>query len=145
MKVVAQRVSSAKVHINGETHASIQKGILAYVCFENDDNEEVIKKFIDKILNFCFFKGDSHIMSANLKEIDGELMIISQFTLAAVTKKGNKPSLHKALGSKEANSLYNLLLKQLSNSSIKYKSGVFGGDMDVQSINRGPITFIFEI
>ena len=89
MQALAQRVSSAKILINAETHASINQGTLAYVCFEKDDNEEVIDRFISKITNFCIFKGDNNIMSSSLKEIDGDLMIVSQFTLAGVTDKGN--------------------------------------------------------
>ena len=75
MQALAQRVSSAKICINAKTHASIKEGILAYVCFEKDDEEEVVDKFISKIINFSFFKGDNNIMSASLKEIGGELMI----------------------------------------------------------------------
>ena len=145
MKAITQRVSSAKVCINNETCASIKKGILAYVCFEKDDNEAVIDKFINKILNYKFFEEDNSIMSASLKEIEGELMIISQFTLAAITKRGNKPSFHKVLDSERANTLYNLLLKRLSDFSIKHKTGIFGADMDVHSINKGPVTFLFDI
>ena len=145
MKVIAQRVSSAKVIINKETHASINKGILAYVCFEKGDKDEVIDKFIHKIGSFSIFRGENDEMSLNLKNVEGELLIISQFTLAAVTKKGNKPSFHRALDSKKANSLYNLLLKRLSDSAIRFQSGVFGADMDIQSINEGPVTFLFEI
>ncbi len=145
MKAITQRVSSAKVCINNEIYASIKKGILAYVCFEKDDNEAVIDKFINKILNYKFFEEDNSIMSASLKEIEGELMIISQFTLAAITKRGNKPSFHKVLDSERANTLYNLLLKRLSDFSIKHKTGIFGADMDVHSINKGPVTFLFDI
>ena len=145
MKVIAQRVSSAKVSINKETHALINKGILAYVCFEKGDKDEVIDKFIHKIGNFSIFRGENDEMSLNLKNVEGELLIISQFTLAAVTEKGNKPSFHRALDSKKANSLYNLLLKRLSDSAIRFQSGVFGADMDIQSINEGPVTFWFEI
>tara|TARA_B100000609_G_scaffold36369_1_gene27067 strand:- start:279 stop:716 length:438 start_codon:yes stop_codon:yes gene_type:complete len=145
LKAITQRVSSAKVCINNETYASIKKGILAYVCFEKDDNEAVIDKFINKILNYKFFEEDNSIMSASLKEIEGELMIISQFTLAAITKRGNKPSFHKVLDSERANTLYNLLLKRLSDFSVRHKSGIFGADMDVHSINKGPVTFLFDI
>jgi len=145
MKVIAQRVSSAKVSINKKTHAFINKGILAYVCFEKGDKDEVIDKFIHKIGSFSIFRGENDEMSLNLKNVEGELLIISQFTLAAVTEKGNKPSFHRALDSKKANSLYNLLLKRLSDSAIRFQSGVFGADMDIQSINEGPVTFLFEI
>ena len=145
MKVIAQRVSSAKVIINNETHASIKKGILAYICFERDDKDEVIDKFIHKIGSFSIFRGENDEISLNLKNVESELLIISQFTLAAVTEKGNKASFHRALDSKNANSLYNLLLKRLSDSPIQFQSGVFGADMDIQSINEGPVTFLFEI
>ena len=145
MQVFAQRVSSAKVCIDAKTHSSINKGILAYVCFEKDDKEEVIDKFISKISNFSFFQGDNGMMSASLKEIGGELMIISQFTLAALTDKGNKPSFHRAAGSEKANFLYNLLIERLADSSIRCQSGVFGSDMDVHSVNTGPATFSFKI
>ena len=145
MKVIAQRVSSAKVSINKKSLASINKGILAYVCFERGDKDEVIDKFINKIGSFSVFRGENDEMSLNLKNVEGELLIISQFTLAAVTEKGNKPSFHRALDSKKANSLYNLLLKRLSDSAIRFQAGVFGADMDIQSINEGPVTFLFEI
>ena len=95
--------------------------------------------------SISIFRGENDEMSLNLKNVEGELLIISQFTLAAVTEKGNKASFHRALDSKNANSLYNLLLKRLSDSPIQFQSGVFGADMDIQSINEGPVTFLFEI
>ena len=145
MQALAQRVSSAKICINAKTHASIKEGILAYVCFEKDDEEEVVDKFISKIINFSFFKGDNNIMSASLKEIGGELMIISQFTLSAVTDKGNKPSFHRAAETDKANFLYNSLLGRLDESAIRFQSGVFGSDMDIHSVNAGPVTFSFKM
>ena len=145
MQALAQRVSSAKICINAKTHASIKEGILAYVCFERDDEEEVVDKFISKITNFSFFKGDNGIMSASLKEIGGELMIVSQFTLSAVTDKGNKPSFHRAAETEKANFLYNSLLGRLNESAIRFQSGVFGSDMDIHSVNAGPVTFSFKM
>ena len=145
MQALAQRVSSAKICINAKTHASIKEGILAYVCFEKEDEEEEDDKFISKITNFTFFKGDNDIMSACLKEIGGELMIVSQFTLSAVTDKGNKPSFHRAAETDKANFLYNSLLGRLNESAIRFQSGVFGSDMDIHSVNAGPVTFSFKI
>ena len=145
MQALAQRVSSAKICINAKTHASIKEGILAYVCFEKDDEEDVVDKFISKIINFSFFKGDKNIMSASLKEIGGELMIISQFTLSAVTDKGNKPSFHRAAETDKANFLYNSLIRRLNESAIRFQSGVFGSDMDIHSVNAGPVTFSFKM
>jgi D-tyrosyl-tRNA(Tyr) deacylase len=118
---------------------------LAYVCFDKEDNEEVIEKFIHKIINFSFFKGDGGIMSASLKEIKGELMIVSQFTLSAVTNKGNKPSFHKSAGTVKAKNLYDLLIERLNKYPIHFQSGVFGSDMDIHSVNAGPVTFSFKI
>ena len=145
MQALAQRVSSAKIHIDSKVYSSINRGILAYVCFDKEDNEEVIEKFIHKITNFSFFKGDRGIMSASLKEIKGELMIVSQFTLSAVTNKGNKPSFHKSAGTEKAKNLYDLLIKRLNEYPIHFQSGVFGSDMDIHSINAGPVTFSFKI
>ena len=145
MQALAQRVSSAKICINAKTHASIKEGILAYVCFEKDDEEEVVDKFISKIINFSFFTGDNNIMSASLKEIGGELMIISQFTLSAVTDKGNKPSFHRAAETDKANFLYNSLIRRLNESAIRFQSGVFGSDMDIHSVNARPVTLSFKI
>ena len=145
MQALAQRVSSAKIHIDSKVYSSINRGILAYVCFEKDDSEEVIEKFIHKIINFSFFKGDRGVMSASLQEIKGELMIVSQFTLSAVTNKGNKPSFHKSAGTEKANNLYDLLIKRLNEYPIHSQSGVFGSDMDIHSVNAGPVTFSFKI
>ena len=145
MQALAQRVSSAKIHIDSKVYSSINRGILAYVCFDKEDNEEVIEKFIHKIINFSFFKGDSGVMSASLKEIKGELMIVSQFTLSAVTNKGNKPSFHKSAGTEKAKNLYDLLIKRLNEYPIHFQSGMFGSDMDIHSVNAGPVTFSFKI
>ena len=145
MQALAQRVSSAKIHIDSKIYSSINRGILAYVCFDKEDNEEVIDKFIHKIINFSFFKGDRGLMYASLKEIKGELMIVSQFTLSAVTNKGNKPSFHKSAGTEKAQNLYDLLIKRLNEYPIHFQSGVFGSDMDIHSVNAGPVTFSFKI
>ena len=145
MQVLAQRVSSAKIYIDAKTYSSIKKGILVYICFEKDDSEAVIDKFISKIIHFSFFKGDRGVMSASLQEIKGELMIVSQFTLSAVTNKGNKPSFHKSAGTEKAKNLYDLLIKRLNEYPIHFQSGVFGSDMDIHSINAGPVTFSFKI
>ena len=145
MQALAQRVSSAKIHIDSNVYSSINRGILAYICFEKDDSEEVIEKFIHKIINFSFFKGDRGVMSTSLKEIKGELMIVSQFTLSAVTNKGNKPSFHKSAGTEKAKNLYNLLIERLNEYPIHFQSGVFGSDMDIHSVNSGPVTFSFKI
>ena len=145
MQAIAQRVSSAKIYIDSKIYSSIGKGVLAYVCFEKDDSEEAIEKFMSKIMNFSFFQGDRSSMSASLREIGGELMIVSQFTLSAVTNKGSKPSFHKSAGSEKAKNLYDLLIQRLNEYQIHFQSGVFGSDMDIHSVNAGPVTFSFKI
>ena len=145
LQALAQRVSSAKIYIDSKIYSSIGKGVLAYVCFEKDDSEEAIEKFMSKIMNFSFFQGDRSSMSASLREIGGELMIVSQFTLSAVTHKGNKPSFHRAASTEKANYLYDLLIDRLNEGPIHCQSGIFGSDMDIHSVNAGPVTFSFKI
>ena len=144
MQALVQRVSSAEIFINEEQHAIIQTGLLAFVCFESADVESEIDQFIKKISEFNFFEDDRGVMSSNLKEIDGELMLVSQFTLAAITNKGNKPSFHKVAKTDDARLLYNQLIKKLDQSSIKYQSGEFGAKMNVALVNAGPVTFLFN-
>jgi len=144
LQALVQRVSSAEIFINEEQHAIIQTGLLAFVCFESADVESAIDQFIKKISEFTFFTDDRGVMSSNLKEIDGELMLVSQFTLAAITNKGNKPSFHKVAKTDDARLLYNQLIKKLDQSSINYKSGEFGAKMNVALVNTGPVTFSFN-
>ena len=144
MQALVQRVSSAEISIDDLMHAKINCGLLAFICFELGDTAAAIDKFISKISSFCFFDDDRGILVSNLKEIEGELMIVSQFTLAAVTKKGNKASFHKAASTNEARALYNELIAKLDDSSINYQSGRFGADMNVSLVNTGPVTFSFN-
>ena len=144
MQVLVQRVSSAEIFINDQLHAKIKRGLLAFVCFESMDSDDVIDKFITKISSFYFFDSDKGLMSANLKEIKVELMVVSQFTLAAVTSKSNKPSFHKAAPIAHALSLYNKLIHKLEHSSINYQSREFGANMNISLVNTGPVTFSFS-
>ncbi len=144
MQALVQRVSSAEISIDDLLHAKINCGLLAFICFELGDSVTAIDKFISKISSFCFFDDDRSILSSNLKEIEGALMIVSQFTLAAATKKGNKASFHKATNTNDAKALYNELILRLDGSSINYQSGRFGADMNVSLVNNGPVTFSFN-
>ena len=144
MQAIVQRVSSAEIFINQEQYAKIQTGLLAFVCFESADVESAIDQFIKKISAFTFFDDNRGVMASNLKEIGGELMLVSQFTLAGITNKGNKPSFHKAAKTEDARLLYNQLIKKLDQSSINYQSGEFGANMNVALVNTGPVTFSFN-
>jgi D-tyrosyl-tRNA(Tyr) deacylase len=108
------------------------------------DSDDVIDKFIKKMSSFYFFDGEKGVMSTNLQEIEVELMVVSQFTLAAVTSKSNKPSFHKAAPTSHALSLYNRLINKLDHSSINYQSGEFGANMNISLVNAGPVTFSFS-
>ena len=144
MQALVQRVSSAEVLIDDALHAKINSGLLAFICFELGDTMAVIDKFIAKMSSFRFFDDDRSILSTNLKEIDGELMIVSQFTLAAVTNKGNKASFHNSAKTNDARALYDELIIKLDSSSINYKSGQFGANMNDSLVNTGPVTFSFN-
>jgi len=144
LQALVQRVSSAEIIVAGDSYSKIDVGLVAFVCFEIGDKSDVVNKFINKICNFRFFKDDRGILSTCLKEISAELMIVSQFTLAAITHKGNKPSFHNVAPSSEALLLYDKLLTRLQESQVSFKSGIFGKDMDIKLVNSGPVTFSFK-
>ena len=145
MLATVQRVSEAKVEINNAIHSQIGKGVLIFLCIEREDDFENAKKMVDKILNFCILEGDSNIMSASLKELDEDILIISQFTLAAVTNKGNKPSFHKAAPPEKAKEVYEEFVNIFKESASNVKTGKFGEIMNINLINNGPVTFNFRI
>ena len=144
MRVIIQRVSQASVSIEGIVQSSITKGILAYVCFEEHDNEEVIAKFFKKITNYKIFEGVSGILDASLKDLKAELLIISQFTLGAATKKGLRPSYHLALEPSKAKHLYDLMIKLSVSQGVEVSFGTFGAMMQISSVNDGPYTLNFN-
>ena len=145
MLATVQRVSEAKVEINNAIHSQIGKGVLIFLCIEREDDFEHAKKMVDKILNFCILEGDNRIMSASLKELDEDILIISQFTLAAVTNKGNKPSFHKAAPPEKAEEVYDEFVNIFKESASNVKTGKFGEIMNINLINNGPVTFNFRI
>jgi len=140
-----QRVSVAKVEINNAIYSEIGKGLLIFLCIEKKDDFEHAKKMVDKILNFRILEGDNNIMSSSLKELDEDILIISQFTLAAVTNKGNKPSFHKAAPPEKAKEVYEEFVNIFKESASNVKTGKFGEIMNINLINNGPLTFNFRI
>ncbi len=140
MKLILQTVSNAKVLIKEKVINEINKGLLIYVGFEKDDNNETIEKASNKIVNFRVFEN----FSKSIKDINGEILLISNFTLPAITKKGTKPNFKNSMDFKNANILYEKLLNQL-NHNIITKSGIFGENMQIISINEGPINIIMEL
>ena len=104
-----------------------------------------INFIVHKIINLRIFNDKNKKMNYSVADINGDIMIVSQFTLSAVTDKGNKPSFHRAASTEKANFLYDLLIERLNECSIDCQSGVFGSDMDIHSVNAGPVTFSFKI
>ena len=144
MIATVQRVSEAKVEINNSIYSEIGEGVLILLCVESDDDSVQAIKMTDKILNFCILEGDNGTMSASLRELEEDVMIISQFTLAAITNKGNKPSFHKAAKPNEAKEIYNQFVQIFKDSSLNVQTGKFGEIMNITLTNKGPITFNFR-
>ena len=144
MIATVQRVSEAKVEINNSIYSEIGEGVLILLCVERDDDSKQAIKMSDKILNFCILEGDNGTMSASLKELEEDVMIISQFTLAAVTNKGNKPSFHKAAKPTKAKEIYDEFVQIFKDSSLNVQTGKFGEIMNITLTNKGPITFNFR-
>ena len=144
MIATVQRVSEAKVEINNSIYSEIGDGVLILLCVERDDDSKQAIKMSDKILNFCILEGDSGTMSASLRELGEDVMIISQFTLAAITNKGNKPSFHKAAKPNKAKEIYDQFVQIFKDSSLNVQTGKFGEIMNITLTNKGPITFNFR-
>lgn len=145
MKVVIQRVSEAKVTIDKKEVASIQKGLLVLLGIVSEDTQEDIDYLVRKIINLRIFNDEKGVMNTSLLDIDGELLVVSQFTLHASTKKGNRPSYIKAAKHEIAVPLYEAFVKSLRISSKKnIQTGEFGADMKVSLLNDGPVTIIID-
>ena len=145
MIATVQRVSEAKVEINNSIYSEIGEGVLILLCVERDDDSKQAIKMSDKILNFRILEGDSGTMSASLRELEEDVMIISQFTLAAITNKGNKPSFHKAAKPNKAKEIYDQFVQIFKDSSLNVQTGKFGEIMNITLTNKGPITFNFRM
>ena len=140
MRVLVQRVSEAKVSINQEVHGSIQQGLVLLIGIENEDAEEDANWLIGKLTKLRIFNDEAGKMNLSIQDIGGEFLAISQFTLHASTKKGNRPSFIEAAKPEVAIPLYEYFLNELRTSQLKVETGVFGADMQVQLINDGPVT-----
>ena len=143
MKLVIQRVKEASVVIDKNIVGSIDKGLLVLVDFTSGDDEKSIDYMIKKLVNLRIFDDQEGVMNLSVKDVKGSILSISQFTLYADTKKGNRPSYIKALSGEKATILYDLFNKKLKDI-IHTETGVFGADMKVSLINDGPVTIIIE-
>ena len=145
MRVVIQRVTKASVTINGLVNGAIQKGLLVFVGIEEADNMEDISWLSNKIINLRIFDDDQGVMNLSLKDIGGNILLISQFTLHATTKKGNRPGYSRAARPEVAIPIYQAFIKQLENDLGKQiATGEFGADMKVELLNDGPVTIVID-
>lgn len=143
MRVLLQRSRESSVTINNKVNGKIEKGFVLFVGFKSGDNEVIIDKMINKIINLRVFEDENGKMNLSIKDIDGSILSISQFTLYANTKEGRRPSFMDALNPSEASVLYdkfNLKLKSVINT----ETGIFGEDMKVQIYNDGPVTIMLD-
>ena len=145
MRIVLQRVSEANVKVNNEVVGEINKGILVLLGIEEADNEDDMQWLINKIINLRIFDDENGVMNLSVHEIQGQILLVSQFTLHASTKKGNRPSYIKAakpdFAQQQYHRFYQLLLTQFTG---RVACGVFGADMKVGLINDGPVTIIID-
>ena len=145
MKAVIQRVSQASVNIDGVKVADIQKGLLVLIGFEDSDTQEDILWLTSKIANLRIFGDENDVMNLSLKDVEGDMIIVSQFTLHASTKKGNRPSYIKAAKPEIAIPLYEAFIVQMETElGKKVQTGQFGADMKVALLNDGPVTIIID-
>lgn len=143
MKVVIQRVINSSVVIDNMETKKIDKGLMILAGFTYNDTKEDIDYIIKKIVNLRIFE-ENNKMNLSILNINGEILLIPQFTLYADVRKGNRPSFTNALNPKEANELFELLKKELLKTNVKIKYGKFGSDMKVNLINDGPVTIIID-
>ena len=144
MKVVIQRVSEASVTIDGQIHGEIKKGFLLLVGIQDADNEEIIQKMADKIYRVRIFEDENEKMNLSLPQVGGEILSISQFTLYADTKKGNRPSFSLAGERHHAEKMYLYFNEYMRSLGLKVDEGIFGADMKVRLLNDGPVTIILD-
>jgi D-tyrosyl-tRNA(Tyr) deacylase len=145
MKTVIQRVSSASVTIDSKIVADIRKGLLVLVGIEDADNPEDTNWLCQKIANLRIFGDENEVMNLSVKDIDGDVIVVSQFTLQALTKKGNRPSYIKAAKPEVAIPIYEEFVLQLEKEmGKKVQTGIFGADMKVALLNDGPVTILID-
>ncbi len=144
MRVVVQRVSSASVTIEEKKKGAIEKGLLIFLGIEHSDDSEDVDWLTRKIIALRIFSDPEGKMNLDIKAVNGSILVISQFTLHASTKKGNRPSFIKAARPDRAIPLYELFIHSLEQAGIQCESGAFGADMQVSLVNNGPVTIIMD-
>lgn len=144
MICLIQRVRSSQLHIKGALHAEIGQGLLALVGIEKEDTEVNLARMLDKIYAYRVFSDSEGKMNLSVKDIDGQVLLVSQFTLAAETQKGLRPGFSSAMPPSLAQPLFETMVSLARQRHSKTESGLFGADMQVSLLNDGPVTFILR-
>lgn len=144
MKLVIQRVKRASVEVNKEIVGKIEQGFLVLLGVGPEDTKEMADFLIQKLIKLRVFEDENRKMNLSLKDINGELLIVSQFTLYADCSGGNRPSFTNAAKPDKANELYEYFIKECKKENIKVEHGIFGADMKVELLNDGPVTILLE-
>lgn len=144
MRAVVQRVKRSSVKVDGEIVGSIENGINVLIGICAEDTLDDIKYIVDKVVNLRIFQDDNDKMNLSLKDIDGEILAISQFTLYGDCRRGRRPNFMNALGGNEAKVLYDEFIHMLKDTGVKVETGVFGAHMDVEIQNDGPVTILLD-
>lgn len=144
MKIVVQRVKSASVKVNSEIVSSIDHGLLLLVGFEKNDTMSDVLKLAKKVVSLRIFDDEDGKMNLSVQQVGGAILSVSQFTLAALTKKGNRPSFIEAMEPQLAQEYFKTFNEEVKKLGIEVKSGVFQAHMDVSLVNDGPVTILLE-
>lgn len=145
MKTVIQRVSSANVVVEGKIVGEIEQGLVVLIGVSDHDTEETVKQMVHKITNLRIFSDENAKMNLSIKDVNGKILAISQFTLYADCTRGNRPSFTGAGKPDHANKLYEFFVNEISKQDIEVEHGIFGADMKVSLTNDGPVTIMLEI
>lgn len=144
MKALLQRVTQANVQVHGEIINAIEGGLLVFLGVEKSDNEENLKRMVERILGYRVFQDSNDQMNLNIQQVQGEILFISQFTLSADTQKGMRPSFSASKDPEVAKDYYLKALDMLNQAGINTKPGIFGANMQISLINDGPVTFLLQ-
>ena len=144
MKALLQRVSSAKVEVNGEVVGQIGKGLLVFLCAVRGDREKDLDYVVKKVSQIRIFEDDEGKMNLAVADVKGSVLVVSQFTLAASTRKGNRPSFDNAEAPKQAKTMYEDFVRHIRDIGLPVQTGVFAATMDVTLVNDGPVTILID-
>ena len=144
MKFVAQRVASAALCVSGELVSEIGRGLVVYLGVKAGDNEKQAEKAMEKVVLLRVFEDEAGKMNLSVRDVQGEVLLVSQFTLYGDAKKGNRPSFSEAERPERADALYEHAVSYLRSLGVPVQTGVFGADMQIEQHNDGPVTIIYE-